>query len=535
MSDLDDLVADPVLRTRVGEHLTYLAATADVRRTPVEAIARRAATRRRRQRMAGATGAVALTIGAVIGVVAFTGPSPSIAPQETPPSVTTGHPAPTSTPSTVTSTTETTDNRLLRWDVVPDDLASGYHAVVRGESGASSPDVRLSTDPSEPAVFSTDDGLVWQRIDLPRGFVPVAATRIDGHVHAIVIDDSTSGTTSILLASNDGLEWSYRPIPADAEASSLGPADIAATEDVVVLTVVIDETWRIFRAAVEGPIVDVTEATPIDPLDPAAPLPHVQRVGDRIALFAPLRSASGVLGPDGALATSGAEPWEILSTEDGSRWTTDVTSVSRCCPMRWHGGWLGLDDMNRLETSTDGETWTSLDPDLGDDSLAMLPGSLVVDDAVVTFVASRPAPLVPLRLSENGVTMVFDQTMQLLEVYDDATGVLIGSTADEGASALIELDTNAPPTLRVFSEDGSVRAEFTVDEASAVVASTPATAADLVVVQSADLTTWSTTDLASLVGGEPLYVEPVGAFDGRIVYRVFDRDDRYRIIAGTSV
>lgn len=533
MSDLDDLVADPVLRTRVGEHLTYLAATADVRRTPVEAIARRAATRRRRQRMAGTTGAVALTIGAVIGVVAFTGPSPSIAPQETPPSVTTGHPAPTSTPSTVTSTTETTDNRLLRWDVAPDDLASGYHAVVRGESGASSPDVRLSTDPSEPAVFSTDDGLVWQRIDLPRGFVPVAATRIDGHVHAIVIDDSTSDTSSILLASNDGLEWSYRPIP--AEASSLGPADIAATENVVVLTVVIDETWRIFRAAVEGPIVDVTEATPTDPLDPAAPLPHVQRIGDRIALFAPLRSASGALGPDGALATLGAEPWEILTSEDGTRWTTDVTSVSRCCPTRWHGGWLGLDDMNRLQASTDGETWTSLDPDLGDDSWAVLPGSLVVDDAVVTFVASRPAPLVPLRLSENGVTMVFDQTMQLLEVYDDATGALIGSTADAGASDLIELDTNAPPTLRVFSEDGSVRAEFTVDEASAVVASTPATAADLVVVQSADLTTWSTTDLASLVGGEPLYVEPVGAFDGRIVYRVFDRDDRYRTIVGTSV
>ena len=80
-----------------------------------------------------------------------------------------------------------------------------------------------------------------------------------------------------------------------------------------------------------------------------------------------------------------------------------------------------------------------------------------------------------------------------------------------------------------------MRAEFTVDEASAVVASTPATAADLVVVQSADLTTWSTTDLASLVAREPLYVEPVGAFDGRIVCRVFDRDDRYRTIVGTSV
>ena len=101
MSDLDDLVADPVLRTRVGEHLTYLAATADVRRTPVEAIARRAATRRRRQRMAGATGAVAVVVGATVTALLALSSPRTIAPEDAPPTV--DVPATTDPGSTPTS------------------------------------------------------------------------------------------------------------------------------------------------------------------------------------------------------------------------------------------------------------------------------------------------------------------------------------------------------------------------------------------------------------------------------------------------
>ncbi len=566
MSDLDDLVADPVLRTRVGEHLTYLAATADVRRTPVEAIARRAATRRRRQRMAGATGAVAVVVGATVTALLALSSPRTIAPEDAPPTVdvpatTDPGSTPTSTPesagngsepTTPTTSIDTTTTIVpslqiegagARWGRVPVDATAEF---VLDESESivfdSDADVTWTVD-ADPEVVATlwltDDGIAWRAAASTPALEPVAVVR-DGPV----ID--VAGWTvaplppgfQVATTADGGATWSSRTVPLPDGVRPLVTSDAASVD----------------LARLGGTVVvTVPDLVEGDGLDDPQMFAAVD--GDafvRVVLPAEL-DPQGTLGLElgaGALLATSFDTadltWHLLRSTDGVTWARlGVLPYSQGQVGRVGDAYVALSsnataDGADVWSSDDGSSWTPIrlaDIAGGDLAWAASPYGWVVDDGGLTLVAGAySAATARLQLSDNGVTMLFDAGLNDMDMIDDVTGRTIGGYHDGAYVGPVRL--GADTTLEVLDESGNVRASFTLDEATAAIDSAPQQTgtSEVAVFRTVDLVTWSTITITALFDQPAPFVASAGSVAGTVVFRFPDGGgDSHQVVVGTPI
>lgn len=551
MSDtIDELVDDPVLRLRLQRHLERSAEGVEIRRSPVTAVVRRADMRRRRQRAAAALGAACLVIVAVGAAVVGRSDDRTIVNVDEPPTPSTDSLLPSSTivaPSTTagetatpTSSASPSDDTLaptttpvpiepvtgggLMWERrFVDRLASTVFA------GSASPvfneatsitwiDSELSSSaPSQ--IYLSDDGVSWRRAP-STGTRVLGVAREPGAFHVVGVRlDAVEGDLLVESSSLDGgSTWVDRTIPFSDHTrqmaeilQALTGVSVAASRGTVVVGL--------------NPNDDVTRRARslVFAAEPGKEFVPVQLPDNRFTRV----TASG----DGFLAVSASSTTLDTSTlwrsDDGFAW-------GELGVLPFQQGQVGLvsgvyiavaaDNSERMfSTSTDGFTWatTDLNALLGDGGAPwrLLPYSGVFGQGSVTMLASRVGEAPRLSITRNGVTMVFDAGLQSIEFYEDDGVTLIGTSTANGTQGPIRLDGG--PTLTVLDENGGIRAQFSLADATAAInAGAPSIATgELIVMRTDDLVTWSATAITSLVGDGLAYLDGAGAVGDVIVFR----------------
>ncbi len=183
-----------------------------------------------------------------------------------------------------------------------------------------------------------------------------------------------------------------------------------------------------------------------------------------------------------------------------------------------------------IASSVDGVSWTShpLPPDSSGATWSPLFDMYALDDDTLAMAGFEMLEPPELRLTENGVTMVFDAGLNDMQFIDDATGIEIGGVRDGERYGLLRLDegpTDGDPTLTVLDDEGNVRAQFSLQEATAAMQATPGPVQRVVVYTTDDLTTWSRTILNDVVTGGNVTLNAINLVDDRVIVRVgVDRD-----------
>ncbi len=178
-----------------------------------------------------------------------------------------------------------------------------------------------------------------------------------------------------------------------------------------------------------------------------------------------------------------------------------------------------------IASSADGVSWTihPLPPDPSGETWGPFYDMAAFDDDTLAIAGFEMLEPPELRLTENGVTMIFDAGLNDMLFIDDATGVEIASARDEERYGPVRLDDG--PTLSVLDDAGEVRAQFSLEEATAAMQATPGPVPRVAIYTTNDLTTWSRTILNDVVTDSNVTLNAVDLVDDRLIVRVgVDRD-----------
>lgn len=201
-----------------------------------------------------------------------------------------------------------------------------------------------------------------------------------------------------------------------------------------------------------------------------------------------------------------------------------------------------------IVSSADGVIWTAhtLPDDATDSSWSPMWDMYAFDGDTLAMAGFEMLEPPELRLSENGVTMVFDAGLNDMQFIDDATGEEIaGAKAGEryGPVRLDEGPGDGNRTLSVLDDAGNVRAQFSLEEATAAMQATTGPVPRVAVYTTSDLTTWSRTVISDVVTDGNFEMNGIDLVEGQVVVRIgVDRDGdpstfdaEPRLIVGTPV
>jgi hypothetical protein len=183
-----------------------------------------------------------------------------------------------------------------------------------------------------------------------------------------------------------------------------------------------------------------------------------------------------------------------------------------------------------IASSIDGRTWT-LHPLPSDESGARWALSFDAfgfegDTIAVAGFEVLPAP--ELRLTKNGVTMIFDAGLNDMQFIDEASGLEIAGAENGERYGPLRLDEgngDGNRVLSVLDDAGEVRAQFSLEEATAAMRATPGLPPRIAVYVTSDLRSWSRVILSEVTGQSNVTLSDVDVVDRRVIISVStDRD-----------
>jgi hypothetical protein len=388
-------------------------------------------------------------------------------------------------------------------------------------------------------IWLTDDGVTWRSTPTAPAVRTVAAIR-DGSVIDVAGWTFAPALPAFEVAMSDdgGASWSVRVVPLPDGARPLVTSD-AASVDLARLggTVVVT-------------VPDLVEADGLD--DPQMFAALDGGAFTRVVLPAGLDPQGALeLEPAAAalLATAydtGDLAWHLLRSTDGVVWThLGVLPYSQGQVGTVAGRYVALSsnataDGADLWASDDAITWVPqrLADATGDGlAWAAIPFGWVFDESGLTLVgtAYSDAPT-QLRLSKDGVTMLFDAGLNDIDVIDDATGDTIGGYHDRAYTGRARIGADA--SFEVLDEAGAVLARFTLAEATAAMNAAPQQtgSAATAVFHTSDARSWSLVSIAPLFDQPAPFVASAGSVGGRVVFRFPDGGgDGHQVVVGTPV
>lgn len=416
MTDLDDLVDDPLLRNRLERHLERTASDVAVRHTPASSVVARARRRTRRRRATGAVGALVVVIGAATVALLPDPPNPSIVPSEPPPSAAPITPSSTvaAAPDTSGPTTSVAPTTLeaagLRWTSSGLDERTTEILVSTADSiGEDTPTLTWTPrrDATRPSwLYRAIDGRSFEVVEPGPEIVVIAGgttgERIDVLGHPPLADGATLADVGLRLASRTSDEpWTFRDIDrvvpedfATAPGGMHAQGSLAKVGDTTVISVTITTevgaVTKVYFAPPVGEVLDLSASFEREGVMSAT----VASAGERFLLTMFHRQGT-------AEDPSAIPPVDLFTSVDGATWQQHSAPPIILGQIEGFGDTLiaggpgGGDDW--VSINRDGQTWTPVDlaSSVGEpnDSWQLLPYGVAPGPDLVAIAAMGSAEM----------------------------------------------------------------------------------------------------------------------------------------------
>lgn len=556
---------DSDLGARLEQHLTGVGGRATIRPATVATAVGRARQRQRRRTAMVAGGSIVVVVCAVAAVTV--GHRPTSVVTNDPP-ITTATPD-TATPDTATPDTATPDTATPD-TAAPDGTASASPGTGAEAATLSAPDgidpmvwsgdstfgwttTGTGLDPS--TVFVSDDGISWRTVATDPELSVTAGDRDDDGVLRLVgtpLDAAHTGDVRLTTSTDDGSSWSRVDLPlglgpvwADPALSARTFATVGGRDGTAVVAITTDVGLGDLAARLGpddlGTVIDVTSDGVLVP-DRTIPWSElgvapdaVPLMGRHVRLFTVLpdgtvldaaesglqvaeRDVATVIADDEGFVVVGNRTTDVTITTfwastDGRTWKTSASTEQSVLPIGRVGTAL-VSMTNRMSTSTDGATWSPYDLDgaLGSTGFARwTPQGAAIRDGQLVVVVLADGSQGTASVVKDGIRI--DVSSNLDTTFSDAaTGEHLGGNVGGVNDGPVR---TVGATFELLDDAGNVRVSFSLEEATAAIATIVDRADAWAIASTADLEHWVTTDITDLMPAPDAIAMRVDIVGGR--------------------